>query len=531
MELLANLSHLITPNNTKGLILFGSLIILSVFNPFLGLFAIILTILLSQARENYGILEAGGIPVVKPTLLLGSEPKIHKTVLHLADIERFKKFGGIWGSYVGRYPQVYVADPELIRLIFVKDFAHFADRKDADFGSDVLNEILDYLPGEKWKLVRTHLSPLFTTVKLKQMSDVIADSASEFMDDLSAQCDEKGRIKIDSRKRLSTWLIDMLTRSTLGVRMEDGKNPDNKFAESFRVMLGEDEEYNLLYSLSYAFPFLSRFAPVCNDEPTKLIEKTFRQIIEFRKQQIDLKQATNSKDFLDVLVDLWDRVESEEFKAHGVTQNTIIAQAINFFLGGYETSATVLCHLLHYLADNPDVQDKMNVEVMSALKKKGAGGGEIDHDLIQESEIPYTTACILETLRLAPPVIRPERICTKDWNYKGISIKKGTPVMIAAWAANRNPKVYPEEPEAFKPERFLPENKAGLEPYAFTAFGFGPRNCIGMRFGYETLKLFTCNLVKSFRVERRPDTQLKYKPGAIFLVGFSHLYFDLVKRK
>ncbi|CAL8116993.1 unnamed protein product [Orchesella dallaii] len=529
MGLLASLTQFLNP---KGLFVLSSVISLSVFNPFLGIFAIALTILISQARENYGILEAGGIPVVKPTLFLGSEPNLHKTVFHLADIERFKQFGGIWGSYIGRKPEVYVADPELIRLIFVKDFVHFADRKEPDFGSDVLNEILDYLPGQKWKLVRTHLSPLFTTAKLKQMSDVIADSASEFMDDLSAKCDEKGRLKIDSRKYLTAWLIDMFARTTLGIQLEDGKNPDNKFAEAFRAMMGENDEYNLLYSLSPSFPFLSRFAPAFNDEPSKLIESTFRQVIESRKQQTASGGPTNSKDFLDVLVNLWGRIDSEEFKAHGITENTIIAQAVNMFLGGYETQATVLCHLLFYLADNPEIQEKMHVELMSALKKKGPGGsGGVDHDLIQESEIPYITACIMESLRLAPPLIRPERICTKDWNHKGISIKKGTPVMIATWAANRNPEIYPDEPEAFKPERFLPENKAGLEPYAFTAFGFGPRNCIGMRFAYENLKLFTCNLVKSFKVEKRPDTQMKYKTGVMFLIGFNPLYFDLVKRK
>lgn len=95
--MLATLGKFLAPNNPTGLVVFGTLITLSMVNPFLGVLALLVTAVLAQARENYGVLEACGIPVVKPTLFRGSEPNLHKTVLHLADIERFKKFGGIWG--------------------------------------------------------------------------------------------------------------------------------------------------------------------------------------------------------------------------------------------------------------------------------------------------------------------------------------------------------------------------------------------------------------------------------------------------
>lgn len=180
----------------------------------------------------------------------------------------------------------------------------------------------------------------------------------------------------------------------------------------------------------------------------------------------------NAKDFLDVLCELWDRVPSKEFRDLGITETTIIAQAVNFFLGGYETSATTLSHLLLHMAENPVIQDKMHAEITEVMEKKG--DGVLDQEVTRDANIPYILACINESLRMAPPLYRPERICTKDWTHKGITIKKGTVTMMASWPANRNPKVYPD-PDEFKPERFLPENKKDIDQYAFTSFGFGPR--------------------------------------------------------
>lgn len=62
----------------------------------------------------------------------------------------------------------------------------------------------------------------------------------------------------------------------------------------------------------------------------------------------------------------------------------------------------------------------------------------------------------------------------------GCIIPKGTSLFFLTMGIMRDPKYFPD-PEKFDPERWTPENKAKMRPYTQLGFGFGPRNCVGMR--------------------------------------------------
>lgn len=274
---------------------------------------------------------------------------------------------------------------------------------------------------------------------------------------------------------------------------------------------------------SVTFPFLTKFAPTFDNGPTNLIEKTFRHILQTRRSNGEKRNS----DLVDILNELIDRTSTIEYKELKINEDTIISQAVNIFLGGYETSGTTSTVLLYYLATNQKVQKTLQIEIDRIFEKSN---GKITHDSIRDDETPYLTACINEALRLGPPLYRPERICTKDWSYENIYIKRKTTVFLCNWAMHRDP-TYFTDPDEFRPQRFLPENKNNINQYAFVPFGLGPRGCIGIRFAYESLKLLFIYLIRNFNVESRNDTKLQYKPGQQIVVAFQPLYLDLVNRK
>ncbi|XP_032662746.1 probable cytochrome P450 6a13 isoform X2 [Odontomachus brunneus] len=95
-----------------------------------------------------------------------------------------------------------------------------------------------------------------------------------------------------------------------------------------------------------------------------------------------------------------------------------------------------------------------------------------------------------ETLRKYPPLPILNRICTKEivLPTTNVLIPEGTMITIPVFGVQRDPSIYPD-PDKFDPERFNEDQVAARHPYAYLAFGEGPRICIGARFGYVQIKV------------------------------------------
>ena len=126
-------------------------------------------------------------------------------------------------------------------------------------------------------------------------------------------------------------------------------------------------------------------------------------------------QLEDKGDFMDRLrVMLKNIDDSGKLKHNGVSAEMIYAQGIIFLGAGFETTASTLSLLCHCLAQNQEVQERCYQEIVENIDNVD----QIRHEDIVE--LPYLEACVKETLRFRPPVVRNTRVCTKDIEIKGM---------------------------------------------------------------------------------------------------------------
>jgi cytochrome P450 family 3 subfamily A len=212
-----------------------------------------------------------------------------------------------------------------------------------------------------------------------------------------------------------------------------------------------------------------------------------------------------------------------------LTDDEIVANVILILLAGYETTASLLTFASHTLALHPEIQQIIRKEIQEAKDKNN---GILEYDSLMRA--PYLDAFISETLRMYPPIYMLDRQCsediTLDWNGKKINLKKGDGVLIPIYAIQHSEEYYPD-PETFKFERFLPENKDQLVPYTFLSFVEGPRNCVGKRFAILEAKLALANLLLAFDFVRSPRTAVPLDlSGSKVLLTAKEVIVKLVPR-
>ncbi|KAM6351639.1 cytochrome P450 3A12-like [Alca torda] len=441
-----------------------------------------------------------GIPGPRPLPFFGTFLEYRHGILQF-DQKCFEKYGKIWGIFDGRQPVLAVLDTVLIKNILVKEcYTIFTNRR--TFGlSGILESAINVAQDEKWKRIRTILSPTFTSGKLKEMFPVIVHYGEKLVKNIEKKV-ANGDV-VNTKDIFGAYSMDVVTSTSFSVNIDSMSNPSDPFVTNIKKFL-KLSFLNPVFVFVVLFPFVIPVLEKMNFTllPSKVMDFFNGVFIKMKKER-EKGGSTNRVDFLQLMVDSQSSrgssksAETDSYKS--LSDEEILAQALIFVFAGYETTSSTLSYLSYNLATHPDVQQRLQDEIDANLPNKATP----TYNAITQME--YLDMVVNECLRLFPVGGRIERVCKKTVELNGVTIPKGMVVMIPLYTMHRDPAHWPE-PEEFRPERFSKESKESIDPYTFLPFGAGPRNCIGMRFALLTLKVAVVVLLQNFSFRTCKDT-------------------------
>lgn len=490
----------------------------------------VLLYLYATRKKNYW--KNQNVVYEKLSLIFGPASRILFHPLHETDEKRYKKHGKLFGIFEGGKPSLVVAEPDLVKLILVKDFQALPNRRPIKLFDPLLDNMMNIAQVEQWRKIRPSASPAFSTGKLRKMNALIEDCAKVTAEHLKKAA--KNNEDVDIKQFYGHYSLDVIARCAFGTRLDSHTDVTNEFVTRARkAFSGVITLPMILFAL---FPAIFNWLKIkpFNSDTFVYFKNVCQNIIKNRQQE-----SNRQEDFLQLMMDAQQtgiataatenvqetdtqlfNLDSEvkpdsSFSVKALTEDEAMAQCVLFFLAGQDTTSSVIAHAMYMLALNPEIQAKLREEADECFATHGK---EPPLDVI--SKLPYIHGVVSEALRMFPPAPRIERSAIEDYVLGDTKIKipKGCVIAVPVFAMHYDPEYFPD-PHAFVPERFSTENVASIRPYTYLPFGAGPRNCIGMRFALQAVKLCILHSVHSVEFVRTEKTKVPLE----FCKGFGIL--------
>ncbi|XP_042035631.1 abscisic acid 8'-hydroxylase 3-like [Salvia splendens] len=174
-----------------------------------------------------------------------------------------------------------------------------------------------------------------------------------------------------------------------------------------------------------------------------------------------------------------------------LTDKQLKDNILTLLVAGHDTTTAALTWLIKFLAENPEVLERLREEHQQIESSRDDGSSLTWSEV---TNMPYTAKVISETLRRATILPWYSRKAAQDFDIDGYKIEKGWSVNLDVVSIHHDPEIFPE-PEKFNPSRF----DEPLRPYSFLGFGNGPRMCPGINLAKLEICVFIHHLVCRYR--------------------------------
>ncbi|MNI25025.1 Pentalenene oxygenase [compost metagenome] len=413
----------------------------------------------------------------------------------------------IWSERHFTEPQLYgtgamgailvVSHPAGVRHVLTENAANY---EKGDLQRRVLGPLLAegllLTEGEVWRRARRILAPLFTPARTQKtaarMAEVCAARVKGWNLDYGARV-----LNIDHE--MSGLTFDILSATLFSDELEGDARGFERALNRYLSIGARIDPLDVINAPGW-IPRLGRAASAGS---ARFFEERVGRLVAARRRRMEAGEATPD-DLLSALLSARDEADGA-----ALTDREVAANILTFILAGHETTARTLGWTLHLISRSP---------VIAARLKTEADAFDVSHP-DWAAALPWTRAAIEESMRLFPPAPTLARRAVAADVVGGQAIEAGTTVIVSPWIIHRHERLW-NDPDAFRPERFLPENRKAIDRYAYIPFSAGPRVCIGAAFAMQEAMIALATILRAAEVEAitpiepRPTHQITLRSRA-----------------
>ncbi|MFD1685165.1 cytochrome P450 [Halobellus litoreus] len=418
-----------------------------------------------------------GVPVFGNSRQYARDPFTFLTSVEAAygDVVRFD---------LGPLETYLLTNPADIERVLV---ANDATYRKPDFQDDAIGTLLgDGLllsEGETWRRQRALAQPAFAPDRISSMDGLIARHAREMVDEWDA-----GDLR-DVNLDMARVTVRIIVEAMFGSRLTDEQT---RTIQEHLEPLGQRFEPNPMRFL------VPDWVPTRENrayqDSVRTLEGIIDDIVAERRGTEDdpaIDPAADSSnggepmDLLSILLRAQRRGEQSD--------DQLRDELMTMLLAGHDTTALTLTYTWYLLSEHPSVEARVHAELDEVCGDEPPTAADV-------RDLDYLERVIQEAMRLYPPVYVIFREPKVDVRLGGYRVPRGSAVMLSQWATHRSERWY-DDPDAFDPDRWLPERRADRPRFAYFPFGGGPRHCIGKHLSMLEAKLIVATVAQEYELE------------------------------
>jgi cytochrome P450 len=412
------------------------------------------------------------LPIVGNAFTFARDPR-------LAVIEWARAHGPIVRFHLGPMVVHIVSDPEHVKHVLTTRSGNYGKVPRMGFLSDFLGSSLLTMEGSIWHRRRRLAQPAFSHAHIDVATDVVIRRSLQMADRWHAE--HLGGRPFDVSAEMMRLTLGVAGEALFGVDL--GKAAD-QIGRDLPLILN-----HILWRLNSVVP-LPLWLPTPGNRRYHAAVRRLDAIVlgiirDWRSGRVEPRGLAATL-----------MAARDPETGAGLTEQELRDEVMTLIFAGHETTSSALAWSWWLLAQNPAAAGRVRDELASVLGDRPPTAADLP-------ALRTTANTVKEAMRLMPPSWAIGRMPYEDDDIGGYHIPAGSMVLLAACATHRDPELW-ENPDAFDPDRFLPERFDGRPRMAYYPFSSGPRVCIGSNFSMMEATLVLAVMLQRFRLELDP---------------------------